>query len=232
MSGTSEYIFVGVGDVHDNVDMLARIPELKDAYGIIVSGDLTNGGGPAQAGNVLNAVRSANPYVFAQLGNMDKPEVNGFLEKQGVNIHAQARPLLKDGDAPAGTRPGILGVGMSNYTPFGTPSEVSDAQLGEWLDAAYAKADGFAPLLLVVHNPPVNTKTDVAGGGHVGSQTVRAFLERTQPPVCLTGHIHESMAEDFVGKTKVINPGALRGGGYVLITVSGNGIEAELKQVR
>ncbi len=231
MSSHDEHIFIGVGDIHDNVDTLMRIPEMKNAYGIIVSGDLTNGGGPAQAARILEAVRAANPNVFAQLGNMDKPEVNSFLEKEGVNIHVQARPLMQEKDAPSGMRPGILGVGMSGHTPFGTPSEVSDKQLGEWLDEAYSQAGSFDPLLVVIHNPPLNTKTDVAAGNHVGSGAVRGFLERAKPPVCLTGHIHESMAEDMVGQTKVINPGALRGGGYALIRISERGLEAELKRV-
>ncbi|MFW5733460.1 MAG: metallophosphoesterase [Oceanidesulfovibrio sp.] len=231
MGSHEEHIFIGVGDIHENVDTLMRIPELKNAYGVIVSGDLTNGGGPAQALRVLEAVRAANPNVFAQLGNMDKPEVNNMLEEEGVNIHLQARPLVREQDAPEGMRPGIIGVGMSGFTPFGTPSEVSDTQLGEWLDEAYAMAGSFDPLLVVVHNPPHDTKTDVAGGGHVGSKAVRKFLERTKPAVCLTGHIHESMAVDIVGETKVINPGALGGGGYALIRVSERGLDAELKRV-
>ena len=42
---------------------------------------------------------------------------------------------------------------------------------------------------------------------HVGSKSVRSFIERTQPLICFTGHIHEGIGVDTIGITKVINPG-------------------------
>jgi Icc-related predicted phosphoesterase len=60
---------------------------------------------------------------------------------------------------------------------------------------------------------------------------VRAFLERVQPRLCVTGHIHESRAVDAIGKTVVINPGPLAAGGYVRIDIDAEapgGVEAAL----
>jgi Icc-related predicted phosphoesterase len=57
---------------------------------------------------------------------------------------------------------------------------------------------------------------------------VRAFIERAQPAVCLTGHIHEARAVDRIGQTTVVNPGALSGGGFVKVTLSAEGLRAEL----
>ncbi|MBI1799590.1 MAG: metallophosphoesterase [Candidatus Eisenbacteria bacterium] len=67
--------------------------------------------------------------------------------------------------------------------------------------------------LYVLHSPPRDTACDmIAPGTHVGSRAIRAFLERHQPPLALSGHIHESPRvsssyRDTVGRTVVINPG-------------------------
>jgi len=47
---------------------------------------------------------------------------------------------------------------------------------------------------------------------HVGSRAIRAFIERHQPPLVLSGHIHESPRvsgsyRDAIGRTMAINPG-------------------------
>ena len=41
-----------MGDIHDDVSMLGRIPDLAAAAGVIVSGDLTIKGGAAAARRV------------------------------------------------------------------------------------------------------------------------------------------------------------------------------------
>ena len=43
---------------------------------------------------------------------------------------------------------------------------------------------------------------------HVGSKSVRKFIEKYQPLIGLHGHIHESFASDKIGNTVVVNPGS------------------------
>ncbi len=50
------------------------------------------------------------------------------------------------------------------------------------------------------------------GGAHVGSRALRACVERHQPPLVLSGHIHESPRasgawRDRLGRTELVNPG-------------------------
>lgn len=216
--------WIAFGDVHENVDNLERIPGLREAEGIIVSGDLTNRGGAAAMKRVLDAVRAKNPRVLAQIGNMDTAEADAWLTEQGLNIHVRALEL-----APG---LGLMGVGFSTPTPFGTPSEASEEQMAAWLEQAYAQAKDFPHLVAVIHTPPRNTATDLVGGRTpVGSTAVRAFLERVQPEVCITGHIHESKAEDAIGRTRVINPGMLANGGYVRLDYDGDRLSARLLDV-
>ena len=67
--------------------------------------------------------------------------------------------------------------------------------------------------LYVLHSPPRDTRCDMVGSHvHVGSRAIRAFIERHQPPLVLSGHIHESPRvsssyRDRIGRTLVVNPG-------------------------
>lgn len=224
--------WLAFGDIHDDIARLDDIPELNGAAGVIVTGDMTLGGGIRQAARVLEPIAGRVPLLYAQIGNMDRDEITGWLEDRGWNLHARARELF----------PGVmaLGVGCSPFTPFGTPSEHSESRLGEWMEQAYAEAlrtagENTAPVLaLISHTPPQATACDRLGSGApVGSMAVREFIEKRKPAVCLCGHIHESRAEDHIGGTHIINPGTLGAGGYIVLrqTAQGGrrGIAAELK---
>ncbi|EFI35676.1 metallophosphoesterase [Desulfonatronospira thiodismutans ASO3-1] len=220
----TEKHWIAVGDIHENAVNLQRIRKISEARGILVSGDLTNVGGRSTARMLLDEIRKVNPNVYAQIGNMDTREVDRFLEESGVNVHN--RIVLLEDDVY------LLGLGYSTVTPFNTPSEVSDEQLEEWLLAHRDKASRIKHLIFMTHTPPYGTKTDMLNSGaNVGSRAVREFIEDVQPEVCITGHVHEANIEDHVGGTKVINPGTLSGGGYVVIRYDGVGLDAHLKQV-
>lgn len=223
-----EPYWIGFGDIHDHVGMAERIPGVREAAGVIVSGDLTTGGGAREAARVLTAIKRLNPVVYAQIGNMDYAEVDRYLDQEAVNIHGRGLVLHEAEGAPL---VGLMGVGCSTPTPFGTPCEHPESRLEAWLEAAYAPVRDCPHLLLVAHDPPRGTACDVVGGGrHVGSQAVRAFVERVGPAVCLSGHIHESRAKDTLGPTTVLNPGPLASGGYALIRLTDAGLVAELGQ--
>lgn len=224
--------WIGIGDLHGETANIAAIPDLEKARGVLVSGDLTIKGGAAEARRVLQAVTARNRHVLAQIGNMDTPEVDGMLDMEGWNIHVQAMELTPAEESLPSI--GLMAVGASTPTPFNTPSEVSENQLGAWLrevhEALLRHPVSFGATLLVVHTPPFDTETDkLPNGQHVGSTAVREFIERVQPDVCLTGHIHESRALCNIGRTVIINPGPLADGGYARIERSAQGITASLK---
>ena len=171
-----DHLWIAVGDIHDEPGLFARIPELAQADGIIVTGDLTITGGVKQADTA------------------------------------------------------IFGIGASTFTPFGTPSEFPESTFAGWLENSWQKARKYPHTVLVSHNPPKDSACDVIPGNiHVGSTAVREFLEEAQPDVCLCGHIHEARAVDRVGRTIVVNPGALAQGGYVLLRSSGGKLSVELR---
>lgn len=81
------------------------------------------------------------------------------------------------------------------------------------LDELAITARAPAETLFVSHSPPHGTRCDMIGAHtHVGSRALRAFVERHQPPLVLSGHIHEaprvsSAWRDTIGRTAIVNPG-------------------------
>ena len=67
--------------------------------------------------------------------------------------------------------------------------------------------------IYVLHDPPYGTALDTLWNGqHIGSMAVRRFIEQYQPPLVLSGHIHEApkvsgRITDQIGDTVCVNPG-------------------------
>ena len=60
--------------------------------------------------------------------------------------------------------------------------------------------------IYVIHAPPLNTRLDtITTGTHVGSKSIRKFIEKEQPPLTLHGHIHESPQMSGSWKDKINN---------------------------
>jgi Icc-related predicted phosphoesterase len=91
------------------------------------------------------------------------------------------------------------------------PAHRAPSIAGSLRDLAARTAAGEA--VWVSHGPPRDTRCDVLNGGaHVGSRALRRFVEEHQPPLVLSGHIHESARvsgsyHDRIGRTVVVNPG-------------------------
>ncbi len=224
---------IGFGDIHMATAVAADIPEIKTADLLLLSGDLTNYGTAQDAKIVLDAMLRLNSNVLAQYGNLDNPEINDYLEDLGLNLHSQAHLIQREIC--------IIGVGGSNYTPFRTPSEYSEKELFTLAEKAFKQGLEFAslaqglhkrkiPLLLVSHVPPANTKVDrLYNGKHVGSTAIRTIIEKYQPDLCLTGHIHEGRGIDTIVNTPIYNPGMLRAGGWVSIDIVNSKLKVRLQ---
>jgi len=224
---------IAVGDIHMAPEYLDRIPGIKTADLVLLNGDLTNYGGKGEARQVLNHCLTLNPNTLAHFGNLDKPEVNGYLEDLGMNLHGQARLI--------DNRVCVVGVGGSNTTPFLTPSEFSEEEIQTVAENGYLQGLDFIrlaeplhkkkiPLLLVSHTPPYRTKLDkIRSGKHVGSTAIRKIIEKYQPALTVVGHIHEAKGEDIIDNSPIINPGMLRDGGWVKIEVEKSQLTADLQ---
>ena len=182
-------------DIHGDLRALGRIvTQPADLY--IAAGDLaTFGKGLERCGEVLAPLRER---LWVLPGNHETHEdTRAFCERHGfVDFHRQVRNIS-----------GIkwAGLGYSNITPFKTPGEYTEEQIGE----ALAAFDGIEKLHLVIHVPPYNTALDeFAPGKHAGSPTVREWVEREKPAFLFCGHIHETAGKsEMLGSTLCINVG-------------------------
>jgi uncharacterized protein len=224
---------IAFGDIHMSSGEIRNIPGIDTADLIILNGDLTNYGTRHDAKKILNEIMSINLSVFALLGNLDNYEINEYLEELNLNLHGQAR--LFQGNVC------IIGIGGSNITPFRTPTEFSEEELSAIGEQAYSQGLEFKslseslhnsciPVILVTHAPPYGTRLDrLRNGRHVGSRSIRTCIEKYQPDLCITGHIHEGKGVDTIGRTTIINPGMFRQGGWIDIRINTSHIDATLQ---
>ncbi len=203
---------IGLSDIHGRLPDKHFLSILDHGDVVLLVGDITNFGRKKEAGLILDPIMERSPRVFAVSGNCDFPEVDAFLDEKQINLHASVK--LLDGL-------GFAGLGGSLTTPFGTPNEYTEEQIAQALDQARENIPDETPFVLVSHQPPFQTACDrIASGVHVGSRSVRQFIERHQPLVCFTGHIHESFGMDRIGNTHVINTGHFGKGGYAFAEIT------------
>ena len=218
-------LFIVLTDIHGRNENVHSISDnLLKADAVIISGDITHFGREKEAIKVLENIKRYNPNIFAVSGNCDYPGVESFLDESGYNINGTSKSVN-----------GFLIIGLAGSLPCPgrTPNEFTEDELQSALEDAISGITAKANLILVSHQPPVNTINDeVSEGIHVGSKAVRAFIEKYQPLICFTGHIHEGMGIDTIGKTKIVNPGPLWYGKYTYARISDGHIEElEIKQI-
>jgi len=205
---------VGISDVHGHTEKLSTMVDyFRQGDVVLISGDLTNFGHEFQASNVISIVKMKNKNVFAVHGNCDYPDVRFFLEKEGVSLHG--RIVEYEGII-------FTGIGGSLPCPGRTPNEYAEGEIENILNGIAEKIPSGSKVVFVTHEPPYDTMCDLTRAGqHVGSRAVRDFIEKVRPLLVVCGHIHESRAIDEIGETKIVNPGPIIDGVYMLSEIKG-----------
>jgi Icc-related predicted phosphoesterase len=186
-------------DIHGDTRALQKLlARPADLY--ISAGDLcTFGRGLEGIGEIFQPL---GEKVWVLPGNHETEQQNhDFCGRYGlIDIHRQVKQA---GDFM------WAGLGYSNPTPFDTPGEYSEEEIGEALMELEGQLQKSARLILVAHFPPYGTRLDqVAPGKHAGSPTLRAWVERIQPAYLFCGHIHECAGRsDRIGLTQCFNVG-------------------------
>lgn len=163
-------------------------------------------------------LRPLDVKVYISPGNDDDFIVDEVLNDSDFVINPEEKVME--------ILPGIsmLSFGYSNPTPWNSPRELPEAELGRRL-AVLAEGMPAGDLSIYnVHVPPLDTPIDQAAkldanlkpiveGGQVamigvGSSSVRDLILKHQPAVGLHGHVHESAGAIRLGKTVCINPGS------------------------
>ncbi len=156
-------------------------------------------------------------------GNDDEWDVLSSIKREGTRslIACENEMVMVDDDHS------MISVGLSTPTPWNTPREVSEEELGKMIEEMAAKVPDMHKAIFNFHDPPKDSTLDTCpmldwtkdppqqiqqGGQPVmygaGSQSVRDAIEKYKPMLGLHGHIHESQSVAKLGRTTCINPGS------------------------
>lgn len=160
---------------------------------------------------------------FVTGGNDDDPEVLKAIKREGTkSFFACENEMVYVDDTHT-----MISVGISTPTPWNTPREVSEEELGVMIEKMAATVPDMSKTIFNFHDPPKDSTLDTCplldwtkdppqqiqqGGQPVmhgaGSVSVRNAIEKYKPMLGLHGHIHESQSVAKLGRTTCINPGS------------------------
>jgi uncharacterized protein len=166
---------------------------------------------------------AADKDCYFVAGNDDYPEIDPLLE-QGDRFK-----FVDGRRAVVGDTFELIGLGVSNVTPWNAPRDVSEDEIAARLSELTGAIERPESAIYLIHVPPAGSTLDLApeldadlrptGAGdnmiHVGSTAVAACIKETQPMLTLHGHIHESRGIYKMGKTTSLNPGSEYGEGIL-----------------
>jgi Icc-related predicted phosphoesterase len=154
---------------------------------------------------------------FVSPGNDDDREVAEIIDRARWVSNPEGEVVDVGGHE-------MISWGWSNPTPWDTPREQSESELGLHLNEMTSKLRDPETAIFNLHCPPYQSGLDDApalddnlkpmtSGGQltmlpVGSTAVRKAIERYQPLLGLHGHIHDCRAMKRIGRSTCINPGS------------------------
>ena len=190
-------------DLHSDLKTFEKIAskakkEKVDA--IVCAGDFT--AFSALTKIMIRKFESLKIPFFLVHGNHESPEEVQVLTK---NLKFVRNVHLKGSTLDSATFIGSGGEGFSKENEEFNEHEKSLSSLVSKIKSA----ERDHKFIFMTHQPPYRTKLDfLPWAGYVGSKSARRFIEKNQPNLCVTGHIHETFGKtDKIGKTLIVNPG-------------------------
>lgn len=217
-----------IADVHGEFEKFSKVIDKTKEHNfdlVICPGDFTDVFNTPEGYSqiditeiVLQKLLSLKKPVFCVPGNHDPYDTLDLFDEYDVNIHGR---VVKFKDLE------FVGFGGA-ATPFNTKFEPTEEEIKETLEKRVKDIKGR--FILVTHNPPFGTKLDkTETGEHVGSKTIREFIEKNKPLLAISAHIHEAGGIDKLGETTLFYPGVAYDGYYGLADV-GKEIKCEIKK--
>lgn len=211
-------------DIHGDTGNLRKILEREDFEAILCAGDLSDAREfedyESKLEEVLEEFNVKDKLVKAIPGNMDPEETCvKHLRDRRINLHRKIASF--DGFEAVGYGGGI--------TPFETPFEPTGEEIKNAVEMLSERMSSDRKVA-VIHQPPAESKLDIAEGDHVGSPEVRELIEESDFDLLLTGHIHESRGREELSGTLAVNPGPVLEGFYAVAEI-GDKIKVEMRQL-
>ena len=185
---------LAIGDIHGDTGLIEKLAERAKRENVdlvILAGDITMAEQSIE--NIVGPFIKLKKQVLLIPGNHESAATIDFLSKMygAKNIHGYGFQL---GDL------GIFGAGTAN---MGVHS-IGDPGISELLKKAHEEVKGAKRKVMVTHIHPYGSKSEIFG--FPGSVAVRKALDKFQPDVLITAHIHEAGGmEEKIGSTTVFN---------------------------
>jgi Icc-related predicted phosphoesterase len=238
------------GDVHASEATLERIEAAfasieREADLVLLAGDLTTLGEPAQAHVLAEAVRGLSIPVAAVLGNHDLHsgygnEVAAILRDAGLHMLDRAATVFEvDGGeiGVVGTKGFVGGFTGSQLPDFGEPLlRKVYAETSEEVEAIRRGLQEIAhcPIRLVLlHYAPTSDTLHGEPEGiwsYLGSDRLATPIAEYRPDAVLHGHAHAGTFEGAIGDVPVYNVAVhVTGRDFYVFDLEGHEVEVETR---
>jgi len=182
---------LAASDLHGNLETSKRLSDkarLENVDLIIIAGDINNYHHTTE--NIFEPFREAGQRVFFIPGNADSEQEHLFLQKSAKSIHNYYVSY---------SGVGITGIGNSDWKLSFNERDLEMIQRNLERMTHETK-------ILVSHLHAKDLIFEKMG--FYGDQTLRRAVEKFQPEVLISAHIHEIEGlEDRIGKTRVVQVG-------------------------
>ncbi len=210
-----------LADLHNRVEGLERIAGGHDA--VLLAGDIANFGGLEKVEQILTILEEYCPLVLGVLGNCDPSGVGDLLQERGA---------LLEGNVIEYRNLAFAGISGTEPSAFNREKEYPNSPFLKTLQKLKSSMKPELPFVFVSHQPAFNTSVDqFAQGQHTGSRALRAFIEETEPILAVSGHIHEAVSKDKIGRTVLVNPGPFKNGFYATAELEGTCVDIQFNSI-
>jgi len=185
---------LAAGDLHGDsalAQKLADRAEKEKVDLVVLTGDIT---GLVETENLIKPFKQKNKSVVFVPGNWDSSEAAEFLAKHyGIKNLDDYYVKYKN--------TGIFGLGNPDFQ-----LSINEDDAFRKLKRNFDKIRNLEKKIMVTHMHAAGTKSELSGWK--GSRGIRKAIEKLQPDLFISGHIHElEGAEEKIGKTRVLNVG-------------------------
>jgi len=189
-----KFKILAAGDFHGDTSISKKLAEkaAKEKVDLVVlTGDITS---PIDTKNLLKPFIDRGEKVVFVPGNWDSTETINFLS-QLYGIKNLGEHHVKYDNV------GIFGIGSPDWQ-----LELDDEKTYEKLRKDFELIKNLEKKIMVSHIHAAGTKSELSGVA--GSNALRRAIEKFQPDIFLSGHIHEGEGlYEKIGKTRVFNVG-------------------------
>jgi Icc-related predicted phosphoesterase len=189
---------LAASDIEGDVRLIKKLAlkaQKENVDLVVICGDIV---GHIDTPNLIKPFKDKNKKVLIVPGNRDSFATADFLAQiyNIRNIHGYSVKY---------ENVGFFGAGGAEDLPF-FPGHTTEKELFENLKKAHNGLKGIEKKVMVTHMHPSGSISEFSGVR--GSNAVTKAIIKFKPDILIHGHIHEaSGAEEYIGKTKVINVG-------------------------